>query len=107
MTATAPTTPALEPRAGRRCHNALNPLHSVVYFSSEYDRELTALGLERGAMAYFAGRAAPLGAVAAGTVTATFYNFNHAIIAPVIPRAWGLAPRKRSWRPGCASRTRC
>ncbi|MFI8182614.1 hypothetical protein ACIF70_19160 [Actinacidiphila glaucinigra] len=92
MTAPTPTTPAPEPRAGRRCHNALNPLHSVVYFSSEYDRELTALGLERGAMAYFAGRAAPLGAVAAGTVTATFYNFNHAIIAPVIPRAWGIAP---------------
>ncbi|MFF7215018.1 hypothetical protein ACFZAU_31510 [Streptomyces sp. NPDC008238] len=90
MTATVPA-PALEPRAGRRCHNSLNPLHSVVYFSPEYDRELTALGLERGAMAYFAGRAAPLGAVAAGTVTATFYNFNHAIIAPVIPRAWDVA----------------
>ncbi|MGW3244532.1 SCO6745 family protein [Streptomyces sp. NPDC001070] len=90
MTATVPA-PALEPRAGRRCHNALNPLHSVVYFSPEYDDGLAALGLERGAMAYFAGRAAPLGAVSAGTVTATFYNFNHAIITPVIPRAWELA----------------
>ncbi|MFJ5220061.1 hypothetical protein ACIP98_35895 [Streptomyces sp. NPDC088354] len=85
------TATALEPRAGRRCHNALNPLHSVVYFAPEYDDMLAALGLERGAMAYFAGRAAPLGGVTAGTVAATFYNFNHAIIAPVVPRAWDLA----------------
>ncbi|MFD3455278.1 hypothetical protein ACFWVC_24275 [Streptomyces sp. NPDC058691] len=85
------TVTALEPRAGRRCHNALNPLHSVVYFAPEYDDTFSALGLERAAMAYFAGRAAPLGAVTAGAVTATFYNFNHAIIAPVVPRAWDLA----------------
>ncbi|MFJ4846442.1 hypothetical protein [Streptomyces sp. NPDC088733] len=85
------TATALEPRAGRRCHNTLNSLHSVVYFSPEYDDMLSAIGLERGAMAYFAGRAAPLGAVTAGTVAATFYNFNHAVIAPVIPRAWELA----------------
>ncbi|MFF3561513.1 hypothetical protein ACFYXS_15875 [Streptomyces sp. NPDC002574] len=85
------TATALEPRAGRRCHNALNPLHSVVYFAPEYDDTFAALGLERGAMAYFAGRAAPLGQVTAGTVAATFYNFNHAIIAPVVPRAWELA----------------
>ncbi len=78
-------------RASRRCYNALNPLHSAFYFAPEHDEELAALGLERGSMAYFAGRAAPLGAVSAGTVTATFFNFNHDLVAQHIPRAWESA----------------
>ncbi|MEU1630109.1 hypothetical protein ABZ746_33415 [Streptomyces sp. NPDC020096] len=78
-------------RASRRCYNALNPLHSAFYFAPEHDDELAALGLERGSMAYFAGRAAPLGAVGAGTVTATFYNFHPDLVARHIPRAWHAA----------------
>ena len=35
-----------------------------------------ALGLRPGRMSYFAGRAAPMGPVGAGVVTATFYNFS-------------------------------
>jgi hypothetical protein len=85
------TTSALDPRAARRCHNVINPLHSALYFAPEYDTGLTRLGLERGSMAYFAGRAAPLGTVGAGTVTATFYNFNHELVARAIPRAWTIA----------------
>jgi hypothetical protein len=85
------TTSALEPRAGRRCHNAVNALHSALYFAPEYDDELAALGLDPGSMAYFAGRAAPLGAVGAGPVTATFYNFNHALVSRMVPAAWAIA----------------
>jgi hypothetical protein len=59
-----------------------------VYFAPERQDELAALGLERGAMSYYAGRAAPLGAVGAGTVTATFYNFNHEHVKRYIPAAW-------------------
>jgi hypothetical protein len=84
------TTSALEPRAGRRCHNVVNPLHAVAYFAPEYDDELAALGLERGSMAYFAGRSAPLGAAGAGVVTATFYNFSHDLVARCVPAAWGI-----------------
>jgi hypothetical protein len=73
---------------GRRCHNAVSPLHTAVYFAPERQDELAALGLERGAMVYLAGRAAPLGAVGAGTVTATFYNFNHEHVKRYIPAAW-------------------
>ncbi|MFF1605765.1 hypothetical protein ACFVYV_52170 [Streptomyces mirabilis] len=76
--------------AGRRCHNVVNPVHTSVYFAPEQQDELAALGLERGAMAYFAGRAAPLGEVGAGTVTATFYNFNHEHVARYIPAAWAV-----------------
>lgn len=73
---------------GRHCHNAVSPLHSAVYFAPERQDELAALGLERGAMSYYAGRAAPLGAVGAGTVTATFYNFNHEHVKRYIPAVW-------------------
>lgn len=79
-------------QASRRCHNTLHPLHSAFYFSSEHNQEFAAIGLEPGAMAYFAGRAAPMGPVGAGVVTATFYNFNHALVERHIPRAWELAP---------------
>ncbi|MDX3852704.1 SCO6745 family protein [Streptomyces sp. AK02-01A] len=74
--------------AGRRCHNVVNPLHVAMYFAPEPADELAGLGLGRGAMAYLAGRAAPLGTVGAGTVTATFYNFNHEHVARYIPAAW-------------------
>lgn len=81
---------AREASAGRRCHDVVNPVHTSVYFAPEQQDELAALGLERGAMAYFAGRAAPLGEVGAGTVTATFYNFNHEHVARYIPAAWSV-----------------
>jgi len=42
-------------------------------------------------MCYFAGRAAPMGAVGAGVVTATFYNFSPGLVARAIPAAWELA----------------
>ncbi|MDX6351436.1 MAG: hypothetical protein QOF84_6226 [Streptomyces sp.] len=85
------TTAALEPQAGRRCYTVVNPLHSAVYFAPEHDDELAALGLKRGSMAYFAGRAAPLGAVGAGAVTATFYNFSRDLVARCVPAAWEIA----------------
>ncbi|MFB4319991.1 hypothetical protein [Actinomadura sp. 21ATH] len=79
-----------ETHAGRRCHNAVSPLHACVYFAPEQQDELAALGLERGPMAYYAGRAAPLGTVGAGTVTAAFYNFNHEHVRRYIPAAWTI-----------------
>ena len=84
-------TASAEASAGRRCHDVLNPIHTCIYFAPEPPEELSALGLRRGAMVYFAGRAAALGAVGAGTVTATFYNFNHEHVAKSIPAAWAIA----------------
>ncbi|HJD85318.1 hypothetical protein [Kitasatospora aureofaciens] len=82
---------SLEASTRRRCHNAVSPLHASVYFAPEPEDELAALGLERGSMVYLASRAAPLGAVDAGTVTATFYNFNHEHVQRYIPAAWTVA----------------
>jgi hypothetical protein len=78
----------LPARAGRRCHNVVNPLHSVLYFSPDYTGELSRLGVEDGSAAYFAGRGAAFGRVGAGVVTASFYNFNPELIARCLPAVW-------------------
>ncbi|MGW1885024.1 SCO6745 family protein [Streptomyces sp. NPDC001970] len=82
---------SLPPRAGRRCHNAVNPLHSTLYFSPDYAKELAAIGVADTSAAYFAGRAAAMGAVGPGTVAATFYNFSHELIARHLPAVWDTA----------------
>jgi hypothetical protein len=81
----------LPPRAGRRCHNVLNPLHSAHYFSPDLSAELAAIGVSDQRAAYFAVRAAAMGAVGAGTVTATFYNFRHELVARHVPDVWRTA----------------
>ncbi|MEU4264200.1 SCO6745 family protein [Streptomyces argenteolus] len=81
----------LPPRAGRRCHNSVNPLHSCVYFSPDLGAEFGELGIDDASAAYFAARGAALGAVRAGAVTATFYNFNHELVARHLPAVWSVA----------------
>lgn len=84
-------TPSLAPGVAARAHRALDTLHALTYFVPEADEELTGVGLRPGRMTYFASRSAPMGPVPAGVVAATFYNFNPALVARHIPRAWGLA----------------
>ncbi len=75
--------------AGRTAR-ALELLHSMTYFVPETQDGLVDAGLE-GRACYFAGRAAPMGAVGAGVVAATFYNFNIELIRPLVPAAWSIA----------------
>jgi hypothetical protein len=63
----------------------------MIYFAPEAEEHLTGAGLRPGRMCYFASRSAAMGAVGAGTVAATFYNFNPTLVARHIPRAWSLA----------------
>lgn len=81
----------LATRQAARAHRATEKLHSLVYFAPEANEQFTAIGLRPGSMPYFASRSAPMGAVSAGVTAATFYNFNPAMIAKHIPRAWTLA----------------
>jgi hypothetical protein len=74
-----------------RLQRALEPYQSMVYGAAEAETEYGAIGLDPGRMGYFASRSAPMGAVSAATVTATFYNFSPDLINTVIPRAWSLA----------------
>jgi hypothetical protein len=84
-----------DPTLVGRAHRAIDPLHSQLYFAPEHDEHFSAVGLRPGRMSYFAGRAAPMGAVGAGVVTATFYNFSPSLVAHMIPRAWTLASPER------------
>ncbi|MFE9533643.1 hypothetical protein [Streptomyces sp. NPDC006691] len=81
----------LAPRAGRHCHSPVNSLHATVYFSPDFPEELARLGIEDRGAAYFAGRAAAMGAVGPGVVTAAFYNFKHDLIARHLPAVWNTA----------------
>ncbi|MCW2580749.1 MAG: uncharacterized protein JWR82_2350 [Blastococcus sp.] len=84
-------SPVFDPALIGRAHRAVDPLHAHMYFAPETDERLAAAGLRPGRMVYFAGRAAPMGPVGAGVVTATFYNFSPSLVAHMIPRAWTLA----------------
>jgi hypothetical protein len=81
----------LDPAVVARAYRAVEPLHAQMYFAPEHDETFSGLGLRPGRMSYFAGRAAPMGAVGAGLVTATFYNFSPSLVAHMIPRAWTIA----------------
>ncbi|MCH0567382.1 MULTISPECIES: hypothetical protein [unclassified Streptomyces] len=85
------TTAVLEPRAGRRCHNALNSLHSAHYFAPELGKELGAIGITDPRAVNFAVRSAALGPVGAGAVAATFYNYKYELVARHMPAVWETA----------------
>ena len=80
----------LDPADIGRAHRATDPIHSLIYFAADSDERLVASGLRPGRMTYFASRSAPMGAVTAGVVAATFYNFSPDLIARFFPRAWTL-----------------
>jgi hypothetical protein len=67
------------------------PIHAVTYFAPEARAATDSLGLRGGWMGYFAGRAAPMGAVSADVVIATFFNFHPDMVRRSIPDAWHLA----------------
>ena len=82
----------MERNDARRMWRALEVIHGMIYFAPEANEELAGVGLDPdGRMGYFASRSAPMGAVAADVVIATFYNFNPELVRGVIPRAWTLA----------------
>lgn len=69
----------------------LNSLHATSYFAPELGRELAALGITHPRAVNFAVRAAALGPVGAGAVTATFYNYKHELVARHVPAVWAIA----------------
>jgi hypothetical protein len=85
------STATVDPRAGRRCHGFLNPLHATLYFSPDLERELGALGITHPRAVNFAVRAAAMGPVGPGTVTATFYNYKYELVARHVPAVWSAA----------------
>jgi hypothetical protein len=81
------------PATARRLWALGEPFHALVYFAAECLAAGEAAGLKGFWQTYFAFRAAPLGAVGADVVTASFYNFAPAFVARRVPAVWdALAP---------------
>jgi hypothetical protein len=75
----------------RRLWRVGEPVHAVVYFHPASAGAWEAAGIRGFWRGYFATRAAPLGAVGAGPVTATFYNFHPDMVARALPDVWAMA----------------
>jgi hypothetical protein len=71
-------------------HMAINLVHRLVYFVPEAAEEYGNLGVT-GQAGYFASRAAPMGAVPAELVLATFYNFSPQAVLPAMAGVWHAA----------------
>ena len=81
----------MDPLVARKTWRTLEPLHGLIYFAPEATEEYAAIGLVPEVGGYFASRAAPMGAVPAAVVIATFYNFRPEVVRREIPRAWEIA----------------
>jgi hypothetical protein len=76
------------PATARRLWALAEPVHALTYFAEESRSAAEAAGLTGFWSAYFALRAAPLGAVGPEVVTATFYNFAPGFVARRVPAVW-------------------
>ena len=81
------------------------PIHAVTYFAPEARSAYERAGLRGFWRGYFAGRAAPLGAVGAPVVTASFFNFAPAFVARAIPGVWELITPEQALRAQLAGAT--
>lgn len=66
----------------------IETVHAVTYFGQETLDAADRLGITGFWSGYFAFRAAPMGAVAAGVVDATFCNFAPAFVRRWVPAVW-------------------
>ena len=66
------------------------PIHAVTYFSAQSRDALAAIGLQRYWDGYFAGRSAPVGALAGPPVTAMFSGFAPFLVNRALPAVWSV-----------------
>lgn len=76
------------PGTARLLWSLAEPFHALTYFAEEAGAAFAAAGLQGFWSGYFAGRAAPLGAVGPEVVTATFVNFAPDFVARRVPAVW-------------------
>ncbi len=75
----------------RRMWVAAEHVHLVTYFAPEAGTAYEAAGVTGFWRGYFGGRAAPMGAVGAGPVVATFFGFHPDFVARAVPDVWDRA----------------
>jgi helix-turn-helix protein len=78
-----------DPLGPRDLARVFAPFHNVSYYAPEIQAFVEA-GMRGRWMAYFAYRAAPMGAVPAAVVIATFYNFAPRMIHRAVPEVWSV-----------------
>ncbi|MEJ8279758.1 SCO6745 family protein [Pseudonocardia spirodelae] len=76
--------------AARALWEQYEPVHDVVYFAPESRASAERAGLRGFWRGYFAMRAAPLGPVGPGPVTAAFHGFAATMTARALPSVWSL-----------------
>ncbi|MFT4617050.1 MAG: hypothetical protein ACI89G_001798 [Minisyncoccia bacterium] len=81
----------MDPLIGRRTWRTAEPIHSAIYFVPEATEEYAAIGFDGWMSGYFPSRSAPMGAVSAEVVKATFYNFDPSLVARSMAGAWETA----------------
>jgi hypothetical protein len=80
----------VDPVVARKTWRTLEPYHGVIYFAPEPRTEYRELGIEDRMMGYFGSRAAPMGAVPAEVVIATFFNFHAKFVSDRVPKVWEI-----------------
>ena len=75
----------------RKTRRTLEPYHGFVYFAPEALASYETLGITDRKMGYFGSRAAPMGAVTADVVIATFFNFYPEMVRKRVPKVWDIA----------------
>src|SRR3954454_880626 len=77
----------MEPIVARKTWRTVEPIHGLVYFAPEATDAYAALGVT-GRSGYFASRSAPMGAVSAEVVIATFFNFDPGLVRHAMSGVW-------------------
>lgn len=72
----------------RHLWTLIEPIHAITYFAPECQQAFEDAGLRGFWRGYFAGRAAPLGAVDAGAVVALFFGFHPSFVERALPDIW-------------------
>jgi hypothetical protein len=81
----------MDTATARRIWFTLEPIHAMIYFAPEAAAAYAEVGVDDGAMGYFASRSAAMGPVPAEVVIATFFNFCPRLVRSAIPAAWEKA----------------
>ncbi|HEY2509003.1 MAG TPA: hypothetical protein VGI58_21005 [Streptosporangiaceae bacterium] len=80
----------------RRMYSLFEPVHVISYFAEPATGAWGKAGLRGYWRGYFAGRAAPIGAVGAAPVTAAFFSFAPHMVGRALPGIWDLITPARA-----------
>ena len=82
-----PPEPTEAATVARKCWRTLEPVHGMIYFVPEAADRYAEIGVT-GRSGYFGSRSAAMGAVTAGVVRATFFNFQPDLVARAMDGLW-------------------